>query len=330
MRIVMFGAGGVGSVIGGRLQQHADAHGHEITLVARGAHCAAIRATGLTINDPSGSVTVAVPVAEHIADVELDEGDVVFMTMKSQDSTVALDDLRRHAPAVSVVCAQNGVDNERMAARRFADVYAMCVMLPAAFMVPGAVDASGAPHNAILDIGRYPTGTDATSTAIAAALEASGLASRSIPDVMRWKHTKLLMNLANAVDALVSDVENSNVLIGPAREEAEACFAAAGIDRVSDADDQERRRDVLAPRPVPTTTLPEGTRRGGSTWQSFVRGARTTEVDWLNGEIVLLGRAHGVPTPINRLLCDVTAWAAANRVAPRSLTTEEILSRRRS
>jgi 2-dehydropantoate 2-reductase len=138
------------------------------------------------------------------------------------------------------------------------------------------------------------------------------------------------MNLANAVDALVSDIENSNALMGPARDEAEACFAAAGIDRVTDADDQERRSGVLATMPVPNTTLPLGVRRGGSTWQSFVRGATTTEVDWLNGEIVLLGRQHGVPTPINRLLCDVTAWAAANGVAPRSMTTEEILSRRRS
>ena len=78
-------------------------------------------------------------------------------------------------------------------------------------------------------------------------------------------------------------------------------------------------------RPVPGSTMG---RAGGSTWQSLARGASTTEVDWLNGEIVLLGRLHGVPTPVNSLLCDVTRWAAATGVAPRSLTTEQILNHR--
>ena len=172
MRIVIFGAGAVGSVIGGRLSQHAAAHGHDVTLVARGSHCDAIRASGLTINDPAGTTTVQVPVAERIDHVALDAGDVVLLTMKGQDTPAALEQLAQHAPnSINVVCAQNGVENERLALRRFGNVYGMCVMLPATFMEPGVVDAHGAPHNAILDVGRYPAGTDATSEAIAAALD---------------------------------------------------------------------------------------------------------------------------------------------------------------
>ena len=38
---------------------------------------------------------------------------------------------------------------------------------------------------------------------------------------------------------------------------------------------------------------------GGSSWQSLVRGTGTIETDFLNGEIVLLGRLHGIPTPVN-------------------------------
>jgi 2-dehydropantoate 2-reductase len=56
------------------------------------------------------------------------------------------------------------------------------------------------------------------------------------------------------------------------------------------------------------------TRGGGSTWQSLVRG-RPLEVDWLNGEIVLLGAEHGVPTPANAAL-----RRAANAAAARGLT----------
>ena len=40
-------------------------------------------------------------------------------------------------------------------------------------------------------------------------------------------------------------------------------------------------------------------RGGGSSWQSLARGTGTIETDYLNGEIVLLGRLHGVPTPVN-------------------------------
>ena len=40
-------------------------------------------------------------------------------------------------------------------------------------------------------------------------------------------------------------------------------------------------------------------RPGGSTTQSLARGTGSIETDWLNGEIVLLGRLHGVPTPAN-------------------------------
>ena len=324
MRIVVFGAGAVGSVIGGRLAQHRDVHGHDIALVARPAHCAAIRANGLVIHDPIGSTTIDVDAIERIDQVPLDDGDVVVLAMKTQDTPAALEQLARHAPAgIHVVCAQNGVENERLALRVFADVHAMCVLLPAGFMEPGVIDASGTPHNAILDVGRYPDGTDATNDALAAALEASGLSSRSVPDVMRWKYGKLLLNLGNLADALVSDREHMGRIVGPARAEADACYAAAGIERVSDDEDRERRAGVMEVRPIHDATRHRG---GGSTWQSLARGATSTEVDWLNGEIVLLGRRHGVATPVNELLCAAARRAVLTGAAPRSITTDQLLA----
>ena len=61
MRIVVFGAGAVGGVIGGRLFQYADRHGHDVVLVARGAHHDAIRDQGLTVHDPDATVVLPVP-----------------------------------------------------------------------------------------------------------------------------------------------------------------------------------------------------------------------------------------------------------------------------
>src|SRR5438128_369032 len=124
MRIVVFGAGGVGSVIGGRLHQHADAHGHSVTLVARGPHCAAIRHNGLTIHDPAGTATIDVPAVERIDQVDLADGDVVMLTMKTQGTPVALEQLAAHAPpGIAIACAQNGVENERLVLRQYRNVY---------------------------------------------------------------------------------------------------------------------------------------------------------------------------------------------------------------
>ncbi len=287
--------------------------------MARGAHHDAIRDHGLTIRDPDGTVTLPVPVAASIAAVALEPGDVVILAMKSQDTPGALAALVAHAPAgVAVACAQNGVENERLAARFFAAVYGIHVMLPATFLEPGVVVASGAPHNAILDIGRYPDGVDATAEAVAAAFEASGLVSNPEAAIMRFKYRKLLMNLGNALDALVVEGDSTSAIYEQARIEAEACFGAAGIDYASREEDRARREGLMKIKPI------EGHERGGSTWQSLVRGHPATEVDWLNGEIVLLGRLHGIPTPVNAMLQEATRRAALDGVPARSMTAASL------
>ena len=129
-----------------------------------------------------------------------------------------------------------------------------------------------------------------------AAFRSSGFESVARPDIARWKYAKLLMNLGNPVDALCPHDDDARRLVTMAREEGEAVLAAAGIDHVSEEEDRARRGDILRIVPI------DGQRRaGGSTWQSLARGL-PVEVDYLNGEIVLLGRLHGVPTPVNALL----------------------------
>ena len=109
---------------------------------------------------------------------------------------------------------------------------------------------------------------------------------------------------------------------GWARDEAEAVIVAAGIDCASAEEDAERRGDLISIRPI------AGERRGGgSSWQSLARGTGSIEADLLNGEIVLLGRLHGVPTPVNALLQVVAHELARMRAAPGSLTEADLLAR---
>jgi 2-dehydropantoate 2-reductase len=67
-------------------------------------------------------------------------------------------------------------------------------------------------------------------------------------------------------------------------------------------------------------------RGGGSSWQSLARGTGTIETDYLNGEIVLLGRLHGVPTPVNATVQRVARELAASGAPPASMSPDELLA----
>jgi 2-dehydropantoate 2-reductase len=309
---VVFGAGAIGGLIGARLHQH----GHDVTLVARGDHLAAIRARGLRVDAPSGSEAVAVAAVGDVEHLDVGAHEVVLLTTKSQHTAAALDALGAIPPETPIVCLQNGVANERAALRRFARVYGGCVMCPATHTEPGVVQAHRDPPPGILDIGRYPSGVDAVAERVAAALRDAGFVAEAQPDIMRWKYTKLLLNLGNAIEAVAGAEGRAGGLARRARQEGVACLAAAGIDYASAAEDRERRA-VLAP-------LAPGTHRGGSSWQSLVRGTGNIEADYLNGEIVLLGRLHGVPTPVNELLQRVANDAARNRRTPGATRDEDL------
>lgn len=314
VRYVIHGAGAVGATIGGLLQHH----GAAVTLIARGEHARTMRSSGLRLLLPTEALQLDVDVVEHPADAALRDDDVVVLGMKSQDTAGALDDLAGCGFRGAVVCAQNGVDNERQALRRFEHVVGMCVQLPGTFLEPGVVACHGAPAYGVLDVGRYPHGPSTVATALAAALERSGFRSRADEDVMASKHAKLLGNLGNALDAAVGRGAMGSELAKRARREGRDCFVAAGLRCLPQAEYADRVQDVGI------VAVDGITQRGSSSWQSLVKGSGTIEADFLNGEVVLLGRLHGVPTPVNAVLQRVVAEMARERQAPHSRTLEEL------
>ncbi|WP_374457167.1 ketopantoate reductase family protein [Nocardioides sp.] len=315
MEYVVYGAGAVGGVIGGRLALS----GAKVTLVARGAHLAAIREHGLVLDAGDGRHTIEAAATDTAAEVEWTDDTVVVLAVKSHQAGAALDDLRRHAPAgTAVVCATNGIATEVAALRLFARTYAICVMLPASHLEPGVVVSACHPTPAILDIGRIPGGTDDTTAAVSADLRASGIESEERDDILAWKRRKLLLNLGNGIDASFTQGPEADALAERALAEGEAVLAAAGLTVVSADDDSARRGSILQRRP-------DLERRGGSTWQSIQRGTGDSEIDYLSGEVVLQGRLHGVPTPVNDAVVAATRRLAASGGTPRSLDPAEVL-----
>ncbi len=317
MRLIIYGAGGIGGGIGASLHRH----GHDVVLIARGAQLEAFQTKGLTLVTPAGTETLQIPSVGHLSEIDFTEDDVVILTMKSQHTAGALDDLAAAAGDVPVFCAQNGVANERIALRRFSRVYGTVVNMPATYTVPGEIIVHAAPKLGVLDSGRYPEGLDEIATTVTGALEASEFRAEPDEHVMRKKYTKLLTNLGNAALVVCGPGVDNRELGGAMTAEAQACYAAAGIESVAPEVLNANRAAAIQNAEIPGVP-----RQGSSSWQSILRGTGNVEADYLNGEIALIGAEHGVPTPVNRLVQRLANDVARGTHEPGSISPDELLS----
>lgn len=305
MRFVVYGAGAVGGVTAALLVRA----GHDVIAIARGAHGRAIAERGLTVETPDGTLTIPLRVVDHPANVDWRASDVVLLAVKTQDVAACVRELAVVDPPTA--CLTNGLEAERIAARHLSHVMGAYVWVPATHLQPGIVQISSWPMVGVIDVGRYPHGASDI------VLATSQLASRSVDDIMRWKRGKLLGNLANSVEALAGASGDASWVVEAARAEGVACFAAGGFSYASAAEIDARCAGIEI------RAIGGKSRPGGSTWQSLARGG-PLEVDFLNGEVALLGRQLGVATPVNAGLQRLANAAARAGARPGEMPLAEL------
>ena len=239
-----------------------------------------------------------------------------------QDTEGALLDREASAGGIEppIICAQNGVENERRALRRFPRVYGMVARLPGTYLEAGVIENHARPVGGLLDVGRYPEGSDELIEQVSADLRSCNFASRVETRITRWKYAKLIRNLANGLvgcvglDADVDDFRRALV------KEALTAYDAAGLDYATPAEEAEHREvDGYV-----TEAIGDSPRLGNSSWQSLIRATGTIETDYLNGEIVMIGIEAGVPTPYNRVIQRASAWMAREHKQPGALTLKDL------
>jgi 2-dehydropantoate 2-reductase len=104
MKVCVVGAGAIGGLVAARLA----AQGHEVSVVVRGPHLAAIRARGLTLQADGTERIFQVRATDRVA--ELGQQDLIIIGLKAhQVAGVAADIRRLCGPATTVVTAQNGI-----------------------------------------------------------------------------------------------------------------------------------------------------------------------------------------------------------------------------
>jgi 2-dehydropantoate 2-reductase len=317
VRFVIYGAGGIGASVGAQLHLC----GREVLLIEQGRQLAALRDKGLLYQTPLETHRLQIPVVGSPGEADIEPGDVVVLAMKTQDTAPALADLVEASGSNAVVvCAQNGVYNERMALRLFPQVYGMSVWIPARFLEPGVV-LNYAP-SAILSLGRYPSGADELGRKIVDDLGSAGFTASLEDQVMRWKYAKLLTNIQTTLDALCGSLAGLEDVCKQLQAEAEACYAAAGIEYAS----SEERLQKLVLAAGKMGDIDGKPRGGGSSVQSLSQGG-SIETDYINGEITLLGRLHDVPTPANQAVQTTAREIARRGLAPGSIPPDELRSR---
>jgi 2-dehydropantoate 2-reductase len=136
---------------------------------------------------------------------------------------------------------------------------------------------------------------------------------------MRSKYGKLLENQGNVLEAALGPDADRTRFADLLQAEGERVYRAAGIDWIPIGSDDPRRRGVMEMGEIAGVS-----RSGGSSTQSLMRGAGSIETDYLNGEIVVLGRLHGVPTPVNAWFCALGARLVREGLRPGAVSAAEI------
>lgn len=331
-RYIIFGAGAVGVAVGGLLLEA----GAAVEFVARPLYAEAIR-RGVTIRQGDAEVKFRAAAVTALRELPVTPADVVVIATKSQVMEAVIEELAAHyPPTTAVVCLQNGVRNEAVAAQRFDQVYAGLLMMSAVQLDPHLVTMPSGRHIAL---GLYPDGVDERARQLCEDLTRASFTALASPYTMAMKWGKLIANLNNATHTItgywlergMADAPMRELMLA-VREEGMRVLDAADIAYDAPAGEPslvkirawtERLRQAR-PSLAEALSLPTAQRTYASMWQDLHLGRKTHEAAYLNGEIVELGKSYGVPTPYNATLLALVNRMFREGLEPGIYTPEQL------
>lgn len=312
LHVGVMGAGSIGCFVGGRLVAGEAA---DVTFVGRSMLAQAIAAHGLTLRDVDDATRIDGGTVRFSAEVEsLASCDVVLCCVKSgatRETAIALDEVL--GPHAVVVSLQNGVRNPETLRER----------LPNNRVVAGVVGFNVVMHDdAVFQLTTTgPLVVEATNDPVdrrwVGALRQAGLDVDVVNPIAPEQWTKLLVNLNNAVSAL-SGTPTPTMILSPRYrrvmtmllDEGLDVLGAAGIETAKFRGVPLRLMSFILKLPTPIVRrvvraqLRVDPESRASMWQDLER-RRTTEIEYLNGEIVRLAEAYAVDAPSNRRIVEL-------------------------
>ncbi len=290
MEICIFGAGSLGSLVGGVLARE-----HEVTLVGRDPHISAIAAGGLTI---TGEIeTVVSPSARTTVPKS---ADLVVVCVKSFDTHDAADALAG-CSLDGVLSLQNGMGNESVLADELScPVLAGTCTYGARLSEPGAVECTGIGD---ITIGPHDGGQSSFTDRVSVAFDDAGLDVAVSSAMARKLWEKLAVNAGINATTALARIPNGALLDGPTTEIAsQAARETARVARTQgvNLDEGETVERTLA--------VAEATAKNTSSMQQDILAETRTEIDAINGYVV---EQADEPVPVNETLTAlVRGWEA--------------------
>lgn len=291
MRIAVIGVGGTGGYFGGLLARA----GEDVTFVARGAQLEALRTRGLTLESRlTGTFTVAVQATD--VPNEIGAADLILFCVKTYDTDAAAQSIRPLIrPYTMLLSLQNGIDNEERIAwvTGHSSGLGAAAYVVSAIKAPGVVAQTAGPGKIVL--GELSGGTSERTDRLHDTLRGAEIAAEVHPNIRVVLWQKFLFICAFSGVTAVTRLPIGTILADPVThalfrgtsEEVEAVARASGIDLPADCVEQAITQ-AAAVEPW-----------GRGSLYGDLAGGRRLELESLNGEVVRLGREHGIETPLN-------------------------------
>ncbi len=289
VRIVVFGAGAIGSLFGARLA----AAGHDVRLVGRGAHLVAIQQHGLKIIG-AWHTDVQLPASDRLE--ESSRADQILLTVKTFDLGAAGRSIAQAYPnPVPVLALQNGLGIKRSVERSVREggwqdpdawIQQGINSLPATLVEPGIVRQAG--DGEIL----LNAGDSGDAKSLEGLLLSGQIACRRVKEFDREVWRKAVINAA--INPLTADhrIANGYLARDPWRRQAlDLLHEAGAVARAEGYEFTEEELEADLFRVVRSTA-----ENHSSMLQDIERG-RPTEIEAISGEILRLGEQHHVQLP---------------------------------
>ncbi len=294
MKIAIYGAGGVGGYYGAVLARA----GHEVALIARGAHLETIRSSGIAVESPLGDFTVR-PAAATDDPGQIGPVDAVIVAVKAMHlPTISTGIGPLLAPATLVVPLLNGIDAHEglLAAVGRERMGRGLTRIISEIAAPGRIRHVGIdPYVALAE---YGGGTSPRVARLVTALRGAGVQAEAPPDIdaALWLKFLLVCSLGGmgAVCRVplggIRRTPASRELLRRAMEEIAAVAAARGVSLPA---------DVVGRAMALADTFPA---EGTSSLQRDIEAGRPSELDAWSGAVVRIGATVGVPTPVHSFI----------------------------
>lgn len=305
MKVLVFGAGGVGGYFGARLATG----GADVTFSARGEHLAAMRDHGLRVESGLGNIALK---SVKVSDDPRSAGavDLVMIGVKLWDTEAAARAIGPIVgPETAVVSFQNGVDAVDILLKAVGREHVMGGIAHIAAVIerPGVIRHNGTMQR--LSFGELNGGRSARAEALLAACRNAGIDAVLSDDIQRliWEKFVFIVGLSATTTLLrlpigpIREDPDTRALLGEVMREAVAVGRAKGVGLDVDAADKQ-------------LTFIDGLPQGmiASMLGDLQRGRRL-ELPWLSGAVARLGRELGIATPANKFICTALKLHADGR-----------------